>query len=94
MVKSFLVTTAIEETWPKNKSILFLGVFCHDHGVDTRGAPTCEFASDVHVRQTKDRYVGRDDCACHSARVCVAVFLCVRAVVLRRRTDDVFDHYF
>jgi putative transferase (TIGR04331 family) len=28
MVKSFLVTTAIEETWPKNKSILFLGEWC------------------------------------------------------------------
>ena len=28
MVKRFLVTTAIEETWPRNKSILFLGDWC------------------------------------------------------------------
>ncbi len=28
MVESFLVTTAIEKTWPKNKSVLFLGEWC------------------------------------------------------------------
>ncbi len=28
MVKRFLVTTALEETWGKDKSILFLGEWC------------------------------------------------------------------